>query len=64
MGNFLPKERIRIRSCYASTAHSTYSYNIKLQKGLGMGLNGFIFIFQKINESKNLNTKKSLEVAC
>ena len=44
--------------------HTTYSWNIKWQKCVGMGLNGFIS--RKINQ--NQNTKKNpgscLEVSC
>ena len=44
--------------CIEFTLHTTYSWNIKLQKCAGMGLNGFIF--KKINENENIKTKKKI----
>ena len=47
-------------------AHTTYSWNIKWQKCVRMGLNGFIF--KKLMKIKILKRKKNpgirLEVAC
>ena len=44
--------------CSICGTHTTYSWNIKWQKCVGMGLNGFYI--QKVNENENIKEKKIL----